>query len=80
MADKFEKGWDDFRINIGSFGFGICGLGHPFSYSRTDSSHILRLMIDPKINKEQIKVRLIKPGELEIEWPRKMQGEEIPVE
>jgi hypothetical protein len=27
-----------------------------------------------------IKVRLLKDGVLEIEWPRKTEGEEIPVE
>jgi hypothetical protein len=80
MSDKFNKEWDDFSINIGSFSFGIGGLGCPFSFSRTENSHILRLKIDTSITKEQIKVRLINPGEIEIEWPRKTQGEEIPVE
>jgi hypothetical protein len=80
MADKFEKILDDLRANITSFGFGICGMDNPFSYSRTDDSHILRFKIDTGITKEQIKVRFIKPGELEIEWPRNTQGEEIPVE
>jgi len=31
-------------------------------------------------DKEEIKVRLMKPGVLEIEWPRKIKGEDIPVE
>lgn len=30
--------------------------------------------------KEKIKARLIEPGVLEIEWPLKIRGEEIPLE
>jgi hypothetical protein len=35
--------------------------------------------IDSEVTKQDIKVRLVTPGLLEIEWPRR-QGEEIPVE
>lgn len=37
------------------------------------------IRIDPEVKKEEIKARLIKPGLLEIEWPR-AKGEEIPIE
>jgi hypothetical protein len=50
------------------------------SYSRTKESHILKLRLDPEFKKTDIKVRLHKDGVLEIEWPRKAEGEEIPVE
>jgi len=30
--------------------------------------------------KDEIRVRLIKPGPVKVEWPRKPRGEEIPVE
>jgi hypothetical protein len=40
---------------------------------------MLRIWIDTEVTKQDIKVRLVKPGLLEIEWPRS-QGEEIPVE
>lgn len=49
-------------------------------YSRTSDSHILSIRISPDLKKEEIKVRLMKPGFLEIEWPGKVKGEEIPVE
>jgi len=32
------------------------------------------------VKKEEIKVQLIEPGVLEIEWPRRIRGEEIPIE
>jgi hypothetical protein len=38
-----------------------------------------RIRLDSAVKKEEIKVRLVKPGLLEIEWPR-ATGEEIPVE
>ena len=48
-------------------------------YRSTEKSHVLRIRIDSEVTKQDIKVRLVKPGLLEIEWPRS-QGEEIPVE
>jgi hypothetical protein len=47
--------------------------------TQTETSHLLRIRIDPTVQKETIKVRLVSPGLLEIEWPR-VKGEEIPVE
>jgi len=38
------------------------------------SSHLLRFQINRDVKKEEIKVRLIEPGILEIEWPRKIKG------
>jgi len=62
-------------------------------YSRTENSHILRVRIDPEAKKDQTPafagagpapaqagVRLVRPGVLEIEWPRRYEGEEIPIE
>lgn len=80
MAEEFETEWDDFGIHVGPFGFGFCGTGRAVRYSRTENSHILRLKINRDVKKEEIKVRLVKPGVLEIEWSRRSQGEEIPVE
>jgi len=46
---------------------------------RTETSHLLQIRIGPAVKKETIKVRLVRPGLLEIEWPR-VQGEEIPID
>lgn len=80
MANEFEDEWGEFAIHMGPFGFGFFGPRRFVRYSRTDKSHILRLRISPEVKKEEIKVRFIKPGVLEIEWPRRPKGEEIPVE
>ncbi|HXH05226.1 MAG TPA: hypothetical protein VNI83_01415 [Vicinamibacterales bacterium] len=69
---------EEFGIRIGPLGFGWGG-GRTVRYLRTETSHVLRLTLDPDVRKEEIKVRLVKPGVLEIEWPR-AKGEEIPVE
>ncbi|HXG33608.1 MAG TPA: hypothetical protein VNJ11_09595 [Bryobacteraceae bacterium] len=71
--------WEDFGIRIGPIGVGLSGLSKTIRYSRTDTSHLLRIRIDPEVRRDQIKARLIQPGLLEIEWPRR-KGEEIPVE
>lgn len=71
--------WEDFGIRIGPLGVGLTGLAKTIRYSRTDTSHILRIRIDPEVRRDLIKARLVKPGLLEIEWPRE-HGEEIPVE
>lgn len=71
--------WEDFGIRIGPFGIGVGPARRWVRYARTATSHILRVRLDPDVKKEDIKVRLIKPGWLEIEWPR-AAGEEIPVE
>ena len=80
MKEEFEAEWEDFGIHVGPFGFGFCGPRRSVRYSRTENSHILRLKINQDVKKEEIKVRLVKPSILEIEWPRRPQGEEIPVE
>ena len=71
--------WEDFGIRIGNLGFGLGGLGNHVNYSRTEKSHLVQIKIEPDVKKDQIKVRLVKPGLLEIEWPR-TRGEEIPVD
>jgi len=80
MTEEFENEWGEFGVHMGPFGFGFCGPRRYFRYSRTENSHVLRLRISPEVKKEEIKVRFVKPGVLEIEWPRRPRGEEIPVE
>lgn len=46
-------------------------------YQGTAKSNVLRIRMDPDVKKQDI--RLLKPGVLEVEWPRSA-GEEIPVE
>lgn len=78
MTDEF---WDYFF----SFHPELWGLYfesfRPFrvKYRRTMNSYMVRLRINPEVKKDEIKVRLVKPGVLEIEWPRKIKGEEIPI-
>jgi hypothetical protein len=74
----FEE-WEDFGVHIGPFGLGVGRTGRTVRYTRTGTSHMLRVRVGPDVKKEEIKVRLMKPGWLEIEWPR-AAGEEIPVE
>jgi hypothetical protein len=74
--------WEDFfTFHLGPWGIYV-GPHRPFriGYHRTGKSHILRLRINPEVKKEEIKARLIEPSILEIEWPRKIKGEEIPIE
>jgi hypothetical protein len=73
----FEE-WGDFGIRFGPFGVALGGSGR-VRYRSTEKSHMLRIWIDSKVTKQDIKVRLVKQRLLEIEWPRS-QGEEIPVE
>ena len=70
---------------VSNFGFrysdlvaaeGCLGVG----YSRTSNSHILKLKLRQDIKKEDIKVRLQEGGVLEIEWPRKIEADEIPID
>jgi hypothetical protein len=68
---------EEFGIRIGPLGFGWSG-GRSVRYMQTETSHVLRISIDPDVGKDEIKARLVKPGVLEIEWPR-AKGEEIPV-
>jgi hypothetical protein len=73
-----EETWEDFGFRCGPFGFSFRSLGHFTQQTRTETSHIIRIRIDPVVKKEEIKARLVRPGLLEIEWPR-AKGEEIPV-
>ncbi|MFZ6016819.1 MAG: hypothetical protein ACOYU0_04240 [Nitrospirota bacterium] len=79
--DEYENEFLDFRF--GPFRMGIGAFLRPFkvSYSRTKDSHILRLRLNPELKKEDLKVRLLKGGILEIEWPMRLEeGEEVEVE
>ena len=81
MLNDFEGQWGDFGINIGPIGVGVLGPYKVVKCWRTDDSEAIRLELDTAVKKEQIKVRLVEPGILEIEWPRiKGQGQDIPVE
>jgi len=75
----FEEGWEDFGFRIGPLGIDFGTLGRVIKHSTTDTSHILQIRIGPEVKKEEIKARLVRPGLLEIEWPR-VRGEEIRVE
>jgi hypothetical protein len=74
-----QDAWEAFGIRIGPCGIDINGSGQAITQTQTETSHLLRIRIDPAVTKETIKVRLVSPGLLEIEWPR-VTGEEIPVE
>jgi hypothetical protein len=71
--------WEDFGFRFGPFGVGFSGTGRTVRYARTETTHVLRVRLNPEVKKQDIKVRLVKPGVLEVEWPR-TKGEEIPVE
>ena len=80
---KFDEDWEDiFDIRVGPFGMGAFFGPRPFRvrYSRTSDSHLLRLRIHKEVKKEDIKVKYVEPGVIELEWPRKTKGEDIPVE
>jgi hypothetical protein len=70
---------EEFGFQFGPFEVGFSGLDHVIQQRRTETSHILRIRMDPAVKREEIKARLIQPGMLEIEWPRSW-GEDIPVE
>jgi HSP20 family molecular chaperone IbpA len=74
-----EEGWEDFGFRFGPFEVGFSGLGQFIKRTRTETSHVLRIRIDPAVKKEEIKARLVRPGLLEIELPRH-KGEDIPIE
>ena len=74
-----EEAWEAFGFRFGPFEMSVSGLSQCIKHTRTETSHILRIRIDPAVKKEEIKARLVRRGLLEIEWPRH-KGEEIPVE
>jgi hypothetical protein len=76
---KRKDAWEAFGIRIGPFGIDINSQGQAITQTQTETSHLLRIRIDPAVTKETIKARLVRPGLLEIEWPR-VKGEEIPIE
>jgi len=77
----FDECWEDFfDFRFGPFRMGASMRPFKASYSGTKETHILRLRLSPELKKTDIKVRPQKDGILEIEWPRKAEGEEIPVE
>lgn len=78
--DDFEDLWGDFDIRMGPFRWGMHGMGKNVKYNRTEDEHILRVRINPEIKKEEIKAKLIEPGVIELRWPVKRRGEDIPVE
>ncbi|MBN2270403.1 MAG: hypothetical protein JXN61_07310 [Sedimentisphaerales bacterium] len=81
MGKEFEGQWGDFGINIGPISVGVLGPYKVVKYTRSEDCEVIRLDLNPAVKKDQIKVRLVEPGILEIEWPRiKGQGQDIPVE
>ena len=80
MSEGLEGDWGEFGIHLGPLGFGFFSPRRYVRYNRTADSHILRVRVGPGVGKEEIKVRLLKPGTLEIQWPRRIEGEEISVE
>ena len=65
-----EDAWEAFGFRFGPFEFGFSGVGQFTTHTRTETSHLLRIRIDPTVKKEEIKARLVRPSLLEIEWPR----------
>ena len=60
--------------------YAINSTRHPSpTHTRTETSHLLRIRMSPEVKKEAIKVRLVRPGLLEIEGPR-ATGEEIRID
>ncbi len=76
----FEAWEDFFDFRFGPFH--MSGFSRPFQvgYERTSESHIVKLKLRPDVKKAAIKVRLQEGGILEIAWPRRVSGEDIPVE
>jgi hypothetical protein len=77
VFDEFED-FVDFRF--GPFHMGVFPRFFRIGCSRTSDSHIVRLKLRRNVKNEEIKVRLQEGSVLEIEWPRRVKGEDIPVE
>jgi len=74
--------WEEsLGFHIGPWGFWV-GPYRPLRvrYRRTETFHVLRIRIGPGVKKEEVKARMVEPGILEIERPRRVRGEEIPIE
>jgi len=81
MFKEFEENLGEFGIKIGPIGIGTLGPYRLVKYKQTEDTNIIKIDLNPQVKKEQIKVRLVEPGILEIEWPRMAEkGEEIKVE
>jgi len=81
MTREFEDDLGEFGIKIGPIGIGTIGPYRLVKYRQTEDANIIKIDLNPQVKKEQIKVRLVEPGILEIEWPRLAEkGEEIKVE
>ena len=76
----FNESDDFFDFRFGPFQ--MSGFSRPFKvgYSRTSDTHIAKLKLRSDIEKKEIKVRLLEGGILEIEWPRKVKAEDIPID
>ncbi len=77
---NFSDFEDFFDFRFGPLHMGISPRPFKIGYSRTSESHLLKLKLKEDIRKEDVKVRLLEDGVLEVEWPRKTKGEDIPVE
>ncbi|UCD71281.1 MAG: hypothetical protein JSW70_09820 [Syntrophobacterales bacterium] len=60
--------------------FGGDGIFPSSPSSLTSDSHVVRVKLRRDIQKKDIKVRLLEGRVLEIEWLRRLKGEDIPVE
>jgi hypothetical protein len=74
-----EDAWEAFGFRCGPVEVGFSGFGQFINRTRTETSPILQIRLDPAVKKEEIKARLVRPGPMEIEWPRS-KGEDMPVE
>jgi HSP20 family molecular chaperone IbpA len=81
MTKEFEENLGEFGIKIGPIGIGTLGPYRLVKYKQTEDANIIKIDLNPQVKKEQIKVRLVEPGVLEIEWPRMAdKSEEIKIE
>ena len=82
MDDQVKKILDNLgiSINIDTAGVSVAGLKSCFKYIQDETSNIVQFSIDPEITRDQIKVKLVEPGTLQVEWPKLDKSEDIPVE
>jgi hypothetical protein len=81
MSKQFEENLGEFGIKIGPISVGTIGPYRLVKYTQTEEANIIKIDLNPQVKKEQIKVRLVEPGVLEIEWPRMAdKSEEIKIE
>lgn len=76
----FEDYDDFFDFRFGPFHMGMFPRPFKVGYSRTSDTHVAKLKLRGDIKKEEIKVRLLEEGVLEIEWPREKKGQEVPID